>query len=322
MLGCFICQPRNALHTHEKKTMTPLSGILIAFVLLALSAIAVFMGYMKSMRRYLAGRWASHETQPTAQPDSARQPGVLYVHVPDLRPWGHPNASPYSLKLETWLRLNGIAYTVVRGFDLKRAPKGKIPWIELDGIRMGDSELIIQFLKKRHALQSGLSPEQQAASHAFNRLVSEHTAACMGYARNVQYVEETLKAYTGLAALPLGLRLIAKRIRKGPFAKLQARGLGAHSPAEIYQMGIDDMTAIANHLGNKPFMNGDATSDVDASVFAMLASIAWVPLPSWPMQKAFFELPVLQNLQPYLLRVRDRAWSNGEVPWFTSAPRG
>lgn len=296
-------------------------GTLIAFALLALCAIAVFMGYMKSMRRHLVGRWKAHETQPTALPGDARQPGVLYVHVPDLRPWGHPNASPYSLKLETWLRLNDIAYTVVRGFDLKSAPKGKIPWIELDGVRMGDSQLIIQFLKHKHAISSSLSPEQQAASHAFTRLVSEHTAACMGYARNVQYVEETLKAYTGLATLPLGLRLIAKRIRKGTFAKLQARGLGAHSPAEIYQMGADDMTAIANHLGNKPFMNGNTPSDVDASVFAILASIAWVPLPSWPMQKAFFELPALQNLQPYLLRVRDRAWPQAGVPWCTSVPR-
>src|SRR5262245_11016515 len=58
-----------------------------------------------------------------------------------------PNLSPFCSKLETWLRIAGIPYEVVDTADPRTAPKGKLPFIEDGGRRMGDTSLIIEHLR-------------------------------------------------------------------------------------------------------------------------------------------------------------------------------
>ncbi|KAJ3161126.1 hypothetical protein HDU86_007748 [Geranomyces michiganensis] len=262
----------------------------------------------------------------TLKPGEKKQPGVLYVHVPDLRPWGHPNASPFSLKLETWLKMAGIPYVVVRGFNLRAAPKGKIPYIEIDDVVMGDSELIIQYLQERfpeHRLpaDAALTAEQRGAALAFTRMVSEHTVACMGYSRNVENVQQTFRAYLGLKPtdpLPLALRLVTRMVRRGTGKKLVMQGLGKHTRDEIYEIGARDLKAIADYLGDKPFMMGNEPTTVDASVFAMLAEIMWIPV-EFPMKTyAFAELPALDA---YLHRMRKAVWGTTSAPWYVGGEK-
>src|SRR5207249_2514058 len=92
--------------------------------------------------------------------------------------WGTPNLSPFCAKLETYLRITEIPYKVApmaRG----DAPKGKIPYVVLDGKFVGDSQLIIDELEKRLAaegkrpLDDGLSPRDQATSHLIRRSLEE-----------------------------------------------------------------------------------------------------------------------------------------------------
>ena len=58
----------------------------------------------------------------------------------------------------------------------QKGPKGKNPWIEIDGERMGDTELIIATLARRSGfdVDAGLTPEQAALSHVVRRLIEEH----------------------------------------------------------------------------------------------------------------------------------------------------
>jgi glutathione S-transferase len=294
--------------------------IVIGTVLAGLFVIAISFRYVIKigLSKYMQSKWSEEPGHDVANSDDVRKPGILYVHAPALRPWGFPNASPFTLKLETWLQLHKIKYTVIRGFDTANAPKGKVPWIELDGQKMGDSELIIQFLKKNFNIDDDpLTDQELAVSHAFKTMACEHMTACMGYARNVEYVEDTLKAYTGLKRLALPLKLVAKMIKSQTFKRLSMHGLTRHSREEIYEFGIRDMQAISNYLGKKPFFHGDVITEVDANLFAMLCSIAWIPLPDWPMKSAFFSDPSLSNLQPYLLRVKNHTWGDTSTPWYT-----
>ena len=81
--------------------------------------------------------------------------------------WGIPNMSPFCVKLETYLRMAGIKYEKPR-LDFLKAPKGKIPFVELDGKLMGDSSLVIEALKKKYGdpLDAELSAEQKAQTRA------------------------------------------------------------------------------------------------------------------------------------------------------------
>jgi glutathione S-transferase len=78
--------------------------------------------------------------------------------------------------LLAWLELARVPYEQVIENDSRKGPKGKNPWVELDGERIGDSEIIIGLLAKRHGvdLDAGLTPEQRAAGLAWGRTFEEH----------------------------------------------------------------------------------------------------------------------------------------------------
>ena len=52
------------------------------------------------------------------------------------RMFGIPNVSPFCWKLETWLRSRRFPYEVVDAPDPRKAPKGKLPFIEDAGVRI------------------------------------------------------------------------------------------------------------------------------------------------------------------------------------------
>jgi glutathione S-transferase len=85
----------------------------------------------------------------------------VFTFTPD---WGLPSAGPFAIKLLAWLELTGIPYEQAFEDNPRKGPKGKNPWIELDGELIGDSELIIEHLSKRHGvdLDAGLTNEQKA----------------------------------------------------------------------------------------------------------------------------------------------------------------
>ena len=85
--------------------------------------------------------------------------------------------SPFSLKLETWLRLAKIPHKNVytRKFA---ASSHTIPYIELNGVQVADSNLIMSLLRKHCSVDpdSLLGSEQVAVSHAVTSMLENHTA--------------------------------------------------------------------------------------------------------------------------------------------------
>ena len=97
---------------------------------------------------------------------------------------GHMNASPFVGKLETWLRLAGIPYVFQAGNPLK-APKGKMPFVEDDGVVMGDSQLIIERLTEKYkvTLDDHLSDTARAEGHLARRALEEGAYFGLAYTR-------------------------------------------------------------------------------------------------------------------------------------------
>src|SRR4051812_36407773 len=97
----------------------------------------------------------------------------VFTFGPD---WGLPSAGPFALKVLAWLELTGVPYEQVIEDDPRKGPKGKNPWIELDGKQIADSEIIIEHLSKLRKvdLDEGLSFEQRAMGHAWRRTFEEH----------------------------------------------------------------------------------------------------------------------------------------------------
>ena len=78
---------------------------------------------------------------------------------------GLPDASPFVLKIDAYLRLAEIPFESVSGMDnVRKAPKGKLPFITDGDQVISDSVFIVQYLQNKHGvnLDAGLTKEQQA----------------------------------------------------------------------------------------------------------------------------------------------------------------
>ena len=83
--------------------------------------------------------------------------------------------SPFALKLETYLRMNKVNYEPVYAMALSK--KGQIPFIELNGEQIADSNIIIKELEQKGITQPDkVSEDQKAVNHLAIRTVENHLA--------------------------------------------------------------------------------------------------------------------------------------------------
>ena len=86
--------------------------------------------------------------------------------------------SQFVFKIDTYLRMSGIEFqTKSLGVNFAdSAPKGKLPFIEHNGVKIADSSIIIDYLKDAFGdpLDSNLSDEEKAKAHIIARMIEEH----------------------------------------------------------------------------------------------------------------------------------------------------
>src|SRR6202030_4871326 len=81
-----------------------------------------------------------------------------------------PTLSPFSAKLTAHLRFQAIPFEPVAEQGVGNAPRGKVPFITVDGVKVADSELVIGFLKTAFPdPDAGLSDHQRAVGHLVQR---------------------------------------------------------------------------------------------------------------------------------------------------------
>jgi len=194
--------------------------------------------------------------------------------------WGLPffTGAPFPLKLGTWLRMAGLPFEVVIANDPGKGPKGKSPWIEYDGERIGDSSLIIEFLEDRFDidLDTHLDARQRALSLCVQRMLEEHYHQCFEHQLFFgRGGEERLREFA--ATMPIFLRPILPAILKRVFSKqLYERGMGRHSDEVIVAQGKADLDALAELLGDQRYFLGDRPASIDACVFGFLGVSLYV----------------------------------------------
>jgi glutathione S-transferase len=241
-----------------------------------------------------------------------KEDGISALRVFTFSPaWGLPSGGPFAIKLLAWLRLAGIPYEQVMTDDPRHGPKGKNPWIELDGERIGDSEIIIDLLSKRHGinLDRGLSPAQHAASHAWRRAFEEHFHQILEWELFVHpagaaYMMKAMAGTLPPIARAIFPRIIASKLRK----QLYARGIARHSHEIVVAKGCADIDALAAYLGDKPYLISDHPTTADTAVFGLVAPVVY-----WPMATPVASYArSVKAIAAYCDRMRDRCFANVE----------
>ena len=195
---------------------------------------------------------------------------TLYTFGPFF---GLPDPSPFVMKGEMLLKLSGQPYkTDTRGFT--KAPKGKLPYIEDDGVVIADSTLIRLHLERKYGidLDQGLSPKDRGAAWATEKMLEDHLYWHLIYWRWVNDTNFNRGPVNFFKRAPAIIRpFVVKAVRKRVRRNLHGHGLGRHSEAENNVMAARAVDAVSQMMGDNQYFMGAKPCGADATVFAFLA---------------------------------------------------
>lgn len=248
---------------------------------------------------------------------SITSPVVVYTFGPA---WGIPvpTGSPFGLKLITWLRIHDVPHEVRVENNPGKGPKGKCPWVVIDGDAIADSQLVIEAFAARYGLtDSASSPRQVAIATATRLMIEEHFHQVWehelfiyegGWKRGIEWFDQ----------LPPVVRVLVRNLMRSQLRKqLHARGVGRHDHAQIVHMGTVVLDAIDELIGDGPFFFGETPSDIDATMFGFLALVQWTPVES-PVWDHFRRR---RRLGEYCQRMLERFFPAGGASEAASAAR-
>ncbi len=226
---------------------------------------------------------------------------TLYGSGPNF---GLPDASPFVTKAELLLSMSGLPFKKAM-MSFSKSPKGKIPYIDDDGMILGDSTFIRWHLEAKYGINfdGSLTAEQRAVGWAFEKMAEDSVYWVSVQSRwmdDANFARGPAIFFASVPApvRPLMMRLVRRKVRKS----LHAQGIGRHTAAEASRIGDQSITAIADYLGSKPFFMGNEPSGVDATMFAFVAS-ALCPLFDSDLQR---QAARHDNLKRYVGRVAAR----------------
>jgi glutathione S-transferase len=183
--------------------------------------------------------------------------------------FGLPEISPYVTKTEVQLKMAGLPYEK-RVANPAEGPKGQVPFVDVGGVRIGDSTFIRGYLERTYGIDfdEGLSPEQRATAWALERMMENHFSWAMCFERWLDPVNFAKGPAHFFDGAPEEVREgVLEEVRRN----VRAGGMGRHSDLEIVALGVRSLAAVAAILGDKRYLFGDRPCGADATVFAMLA---------------------------------------------------
>merc|ERR1712158_271072 len=229
-----------------------------------------------------------------------------------------PSISPFCLKLESWLKLHGIKYQNVDHKCKFRSKKGLLPFIELNGEEIADSNIVIETLSKKFEkeMPAELSQDQKNVQHAMIAMVENHLHWTTVYWRSKD-VDNILKGYKLNLQTAIGSKAPASILnfyfkytfcRKG-LKKVRANGMGVHTPEEIENFGKKDLLTLSEMLGEKEFFFGDEPAMLDMVVFSHVAQLVMVDKEFSCPLRDYLEADC-KNLVGLVNRMKDRCWAD------------
>jgi len=241
-------------------------------------------------------------------------PPVPHVH----------NISPFTLKVESFLRLWNIPYESIATFEFSR--KGQVPYIRINSpdkgaVEIPDSNVIISLLRERFGIDEKekniLALEQRVVAHIVTRMLEEHTTQIGFYYRYGLHIQEFCRVLIPsdwFSSADKGVKtwktwLISKvwgPIMQTAFMKKKKWvSFGRHSDNEKWSFSFHDLQALSDYLGEKEYFFGEEATTIDCTMFGHLAQFLYIPM-DFPQKEYMLER--CQNLVRYVDRFKERYW--------------
>jgi glutathione S-transferase len=218
---------------------------------------------------------------------------TLYTFGPFF---GLPDASPFVTKAMVLLKLANLPYREDRG-GFRRAPKGKLPYLDDKGTIVADSTLIRFHIETSYGFDfdGALDSTQKATAWVIEKMCEEHLYWAIVGVRWLDDANFTAGPAHFFDTVPRPFRPLAIGfVRRQVARAARGQGFARHASADRDRLAIRDIDA----LGDKPFLMGDSPCGADATVFSFVAS----------RLTPTFDTPLLAatRAHPNLVAYRDR----------------
>merc|ERR1739838_546831 len=224
-----------------------------------------------------------------------------------------PSISAQELKLESWLKLQGITYENVDHKAKFTSKNGTLPFIEFNGKEIADTDVIIDTLgdKFEKKISDHLTEDQKNVEHAMMRMVENHLYWAIMHWRTSN-VDNTIKAYKIHLPTFYGSKIpvgILNMHCKFTICRKTQKRVKSQGMANIEEMSKNDLTVLSNMLAEKEFMFGDDPSMLDMVVYSHLAQLIMVES-EYPCPLRDFLQESRKNLVGLVNRMKDRCWGD------------
>ena len=190
-----------------------------------------------------------------------------------------PSLSPFCIKVEFFLKAAKLPYQVKVERNPARGPKGKMPFIQHDGLSIADSSFIVDYLIEKFSLDDFRVNDPEAI--AFKVMIEESLYFILLYSRWID--EEGFKTVQD-EFIPLFPPFVGKPflnyIKSNLTRQAKAQGLGRHTKEEVYKIAELQVVALAKFLSEKEFFFSEKLTCFDATTYAFLSTIIKQPIES------------------------------------------
>jgi len=234
------------------------------------------------------------------------------IELHQFRPfWDLPNASPFCMKAEAYLRFRKIPYKAVASSP-RKSPTGMIPFVVEDGNTLTDSQEIIEHFEQsqpRH-LDEDLTNEQRAQAFFIRNLIEDQLYWQITFMRWGDPQGWALFRPDLLKSFPRLMRWLPLVIRYRLLKQMRRRGLKSENTEAAYDKGRAVVLSLAGFLDDKDYMLGESLRSLDISIYAFLANILDQRY-SNPLQ---VYLKSMNNLVAYCARIKAMTFADWTTP--------
>ncbi|CAD5220160.1 unnamed protein product [Bursaphelenchus okinawaensis] len=224
-----------------------------------------------------------------------------------------PSISSYCLKMETWLRIAEIPYQNVDSQFKYKSERGQLPFVELNGRQICDTNYIIAELSRMFHVQldDQLNEKERSEFVAIEALIEDSLSWSVNYYRSLNL--SFLSTDDGLLAHFSGFRklmfrtFLVNRLKRNYRQRCKAQGIGRQLPSDVMEATIRKLKAISVFLGDKKYIMGDKVTSLDATAFGHLCMFYYCPLNK--DIKNYMETDC-RNIIDYLRNVKEEFWSD------------
>src|SRR5215469_3062150 len=179
------------------------------------------------------------------------------------------------MKVELLLKMAQLPYhTETGGFG--KAPKGKLPYIDDDGVVIPDSTFIRWHVEKKYGFDfdKGLDARQKSTAWAFEKMAEDQLYWIIIDDRWIDDANFRKGPATFFERIPAPIRpIVTAMVRRTLRTTLHGQRTGRHSKDEILALATRSVGAIADFRDDKPFFMGSEPTGVDATMFAFVCGV-------------------------------------------------